>query len=325
MGRPEKNRVRTAHRIDKIMRVFVTGACGYVGYSVIQHLLTKQALEELVLYDNLQVRNPNFFLGETMQNTHKVRFVQGDLLDNYTLERALKGIDTVIHLAAKVSTPFADSDTHGFDQVNNWGTACLANAIEQSDSIKTVIYSSSISVYGNSKGEAVNEESLTAPKTAYGASKLKGEKHLSRLSDKVDVYIMRIGNVFGFNPCIRLNAVVNKLMFEAQYKGKVEIHGTGDQRRAFSSVNCVGQYFAKLCFKETDIAPGLYNCVNYNHSINEIVESLRKIYPELEILHLDQHLEMRSIAAESLHDIDFTDCFQAFDFHLMDIKNQFTF
>lgn len=57
---------------------------------------------------------------------------RGDILDGRTLEKALEGIDCVVHLAARVTTPFADSDAHSFDQVNHWGTAQLAYAIEKS-------------------------------------------------------------------------------------------------------------------------------------------------------------------------------------------------
>jgi len=306
------------------MRILITGGCGYVGYSLLQHLLYRAGIDEIILYDNLYRRNPNFFLGQKLFNPQKVKFVQGDILDNYTLEKALEGVDIVIHLAAKVSTPFSDNNAHQFDQVNNWGTAAVATAIEKSDTIKTVIYLSSISVYGSTKGETVNEDAITAPKSFYGVSKLNGEKHIQRLSNKIDTYIFRAGNVFGFNPCIRLDAVVNRLMFDAQYRGKVEIHGHGKQQRAFASVNCIGQYLAKICF-EKPLEPGLYNLVNYNFSVNSIVESLKKIYPELETVYVDQHLEMRSISAESKYNVDFKDCFNEFEFHLKDINNHFSF
>lgn len=306
------------------MKVLITGGCGYIGYSLLRHLLFSQDLEEVILYDNLFRRNPNFFLGQKLFNQDKVKFVQGDILDNYTLEKSLEGIDTVVHLAAKVSTPFSDNNSHQFDQVNNWGTASIASAVERSPNVKTLMYVSSISVYGNTKGTTVNEDAITVPKSFYGVSKLNGEKHIKRLSNKLDTYIFRTGNVFGFNPCIRLDAVINRLMFDAQYKGKIEIHGHGDQKRAFASVNCIGQYLSKICFNKP-LGPGLYNLVNYNLSVNEIVEKIKILYPELEMIFLDQHLEMRSISAETKHDIDFQDCFNEFEFHLKDIKSHFSF
>ena len=306
------------------MRVLITGGCGYIGYSLLKFLLPQISIDEIILYDNLYRRNSNFFLGEKLSHASKVSFVRGDILDNFSLEKAIAKVDVVIHLAAKASTPFADSNAHAFDQVNNWGTANVVNAVEKSLKVKKFIYVSSISVYGNTRGQTVSENSVTAPKSFYGISKLKAERHVNRLSKKIETYIFRSGNVFGYNPCIRLDAVVNRLVFDAQFKGKIEIHGNGEQMRAFTSVNCIGQYLTKVCCSDM-LSSGLYNLVNYNLSINEIAEEIQNLYPDLELMHLDQHLEMRSITVTSIYDLDFKDCFKEFGIHLLDIKNKFSF
>lgn len=306
------------------MRVLITGGCGYVGHSVLQHLLTDQSISHVSLYDNLYRKNTNFFLGDKFTQSHKIEFLKGDILDNYSLTKAMKNIDIVIHLAAKVSTPFTDNQVHEFDQVNNWGTANVVEAVEKTPSVKTLIYLSSAAVYGDSKGKTVDEGSLASPKSNYGISKLNAESHIKRLNQKIDTYILRSGNVFGYNPCIRLDAVINKLMFDAEFNGKIEIHGSGDQKRAFVSVNCIGQYIAKLC-TNAKIEPNIYNLVNYNISVNEITDEVIKLYPDIDILFLDQHLEMRSVSVKSKFDIDFKDCFNEIGFHLLDMKRNFRF
>jgi len=60
----------------------------------------------------------------------KVRFIKGDILDSRQLRKALAGIDVVYHLAAKVTTPYANADSHFFEQVNHWGTAELVQAVK---------------------------------------------------------------------------------------------------------------------------------------------------------------------------------------------------
>ena len=306
------------------MKVFVTGGCGYVGYSMLQHLLEDENVAEVILYDNLYLRNSNFFLGSKFPNTKKLSFVKGDILDNYSLERALVDADVVVHLAAMVSTPFSDRQVHSFDQVNNWGTASVISAIEKSNTVKKLIYLSSISVYGNTKGALVRESSLLSPKTVYGISKLNAEGHIKRLSQKIETFTFRSGNVFGYNPCIRLDAVINKLMFEAQYLGKIQIHGQGNQKRAFVSVKCIGKYLSKVVLGD-EIDSGTYNLVNYNISINDIAKKISVFYPDLDIIYLDRHLEMRSISVESEYDINYKDCFNEIDFHLAELKRQFRF
>lgn len=306
------------------MKVFITGGCGYVGYSLLQFLLENAAVSQIVLYDNLFRRNSSFFLGDQFPRNEIVSFVKGDILDNYTLEKAMVGADVVVHLAAKVSTPFSDGQVHDFDQVNNWGTASVISAIENSRSVKKLIYLSSISVYGNTRGALVKESSIVSPKSVYGISKLNAEGHIKRLSKKIETYTFRSGNVFGYNPCIRLDAVVNKLMFDAEYLGKIQIHGQGHQKRAFVSVNCIGHYLSKVTLGN-EIKPGTYNLVNYNISINEIAEKISVLYTDLDVIYLDRHLEMRSISVESEYNINFTDCFNEIGFHLAELKRQFRF
>ncbi|MEC7241905.1 MAG: NAD-dependent epimerase/dehydratase family protein, partial [Myxococcota bacterium] len=104
------------------MRILVTGGAGYVGTALVEALAKREEVEDVVVYDNLSRSNPNLFLSEKLPSD-KIHFVRGDILDSRRLKRELQGIDVVYHLAARVSTPFADADFHGLDQVNHWGSA----------------------------------------------------------------------------------------------------------------------------------------------------------------------------------------------------------
>ena len=130
------------------MKILITGGAGYIGYSIVKKLLEDvDQLHSITIYDNLSRRNFSFFT-EAKFHHKPVKLIHGDILDGRTLQKALEGIDCVIHLAAKVTTPFADADAHSFDQVNHWGTAQLAYSIEKSN-VPRVIYMSSISIYGD--------------------------------------------------------------------------------------------------------------------------------------------------------------------------------
>jgi len=115
------------------MRVLVTGGAGYIGTELVNALIDRSDVEQVVVYDNLSRPNYNFFLGMRLNNSSKIDFVKGELLDSRALKKVLKGIDVVYHLAAKVTTPFANSDAHVYEQVNHWGTAELVYAVEESD------------------------------------------------------------------------------------------------------------------------------------------------------------------------------------------------
>ena len=96
------------------MNVLVTGGAGYIGTGLVDRLIADQSIKKVVIYDNLSRNNYNFFLGGILDQAEKLEFVEGDILDSRKLRKHLQGMDVVIHLAARVTTPFANTDSHFF-------------------------------------------------------------------------------------------------------------------------------------------------------------------------------------------------------------------
>lgn len=282
------------------MNVLVTGGTGYVGSALIKALENATAVTSITVYDNLSRGNYNVFFDQAPLT--KVRVVQGDILDGRSLEKALKGIEVVYHLAAIVTTPFADSQVHQFEQVNHWGTAELARLIEENETVKKVVYLSSTSVYGASTQEAT-VNTTPQPTSFYGISKLQGEKQLKRLRDKgVDVSVIRSGNVFGFGTSIRFDSVINKFMFEAHHFGRIKIFGDGNQKRSFVYLHrLVGDLVDRLVSSSSN---EVVNGVDYILSINDVVDEVKSIYPSLEMIFVNQNSQMRNLIVHPTHQID---------------------
>lgn len=272
------------------MKVLITGGSGYIGNELTYILINDPEIEEIVIYDNLSRKNYNLFL-DTKYPRGKVRFVRGELLDSRSVRQVLDGVDVVFHLAAKVSTPFASEDPHSFEQTNHWGTAELVYAVEQSK-VKKFVYLNSTSVYGASD-ELIDIHTDPNPKTFYGASKLRGGKHVQRIFEKIPSFDIRCGNVYGYSPSVRFDAVINRFMFEANFSGRIQISGNGEQYRAFIHVDKVVNVLYNL-IKE-DLPSGLYNLVDKNLSINHIAEIIKEIYPQLEMIYINQHLNLRQL------------------------------
>lgn len=272
------------------MNLLITGGAGYIGTELCTRLMANPRVKSIRIYDNLSRKNYNFFLGDT-KLTSKVSFINADMLDSHTLRKEVANVDTVIHLAAKVTTPFADQNPHLFDQINNWGTAELSYAIEGSD-CRRLIYMSSASVYGASDDE-VGGDFIPAPRTFYGISKLKGERHAERLRNKKSVSIIRCGNVYGYSRSMRFDAVINKFIFDAKNLGRITINGNGDQSRAFVAVDRVVDFIESLLESEK---PALhYDLVDRNLTINDVAYALKELNPNMEMLYVDQQLSLRQI------------------------------
>ncbi len=304
------------------MNVLITGGAGYVGTELVQRLAQNPHIHRIVIYDNLSRPNYNLFLSEKFSHA-QIQFVKGELLDTRKLRQSLEGIDVVYHLAAKVTTPFAHQDAHAFEQTNQWGTAELSYLLEASP-VKMLVYLSSVSVYGASQ-EEVSVETEPNPHTYYGISKLLGERMLERFFDTdMRTYIIRCGNVYGYNKSLRFDAVINKFMFEAHFNGKITVQGNGNQRRSFIHIGQVGAALSKLIQRE-EIGSGVYNLVARVLSINEVAETVRALYPEIDTQYVQQSLDMKSAVVTPSPVL--TELFTLSDFQddLEGFKGQFAF
>lgn len=274
------------------MRVLVTGGAGYIGTELVRKLATEPAVSEIVVYDNLAREAYSLFFTR-FENPQKIRFTFGDILDTRKLKNVLQGVDIVFHLAARVSTPFAREDSHLFEQVNHWGTAELAYLIETSE-VRKVIYTSSASVYGFSD-VPLFESDMPRPATHYGVSKLNGENALARLKNK-NILILRCGNVYGHGSCLRFDAVINKMMFEAHYYNRISVTGSGEQFRSFIHIDLITDALAGLLTRE--LPSGIYNLTDKNLAVNDVSKVLMRIYPNLEALFIEQDLQLRSLLVQ---------------------------
>lgn len=282
------------------MRVLVTGGAGYVGYSLVGRLIGQPGVDEIVVLDNLSRGQYALFSGR--RSDRPVRFVEADILDGRSLAKAVEGIDAVIHLAASVHVPGRDSEAHAFDQVNNWGSAQVAAAIEAEPSVTRAVYLSSITVYGGGD-EVFTTRTEPSPSNFYGVTKLRGEAHFSRLAGGGRrIHVVRAGNVYGFNPAARFDSVVNRFLLDGRYRGRLRIEGTGEQTRSFVNVERLATALAGLVCSEH--ASDTYNFVDETCSVLDVAHAVRSIEPSVELLYVDQDMRMRGVAVEPSPEFD---------------------
>ena len=275
------------------MKVLVTGGAGYIGTELVNLLVSNDKVEQVIVYDNLSRFNYNLFLGLKLKNHQKLSFIKGELLDSRGLQKALKGVDVVYHLAAKVTTPFANADAHVYEQVNHWGTAELVYAVEESD-VKKFVYASSSGVYGSSN-EGVDESFSPDPKTPYAISKFRGEEHVRRLMNKkIETYIFRCGNAYGYSKSMRFDAVINKFVFEANFDKRITIQGDGKQSRSFIHIDLVSKALNNLLLT-SELPSGTYNLVERSMKVIDIVDVLKQLIPELEFIFINQHMKLHEL------------------------------
>lgn len=149
----------------------VTGCAGFIASSLVDRLLAQG--HRVTGIDNFSTGQRRFLEG-ALKNP-EFRLVKGDLLDPSAVTKALKGSQRVFHLAANADVRFGtEHPLKDFEQ-NTLATYHVLEAMRL-QGIKDIVFSSTGSIYGESKVIPTPEESLLPVQTSlYGASKLAAE------------------------------------------------------------------------------------------------------------------------------------------------------
>ena len=147
------------------MKIFVTGGAGFIGKNLIKKLQQKH---ELVIYENFSNSIEEDFSKLLQGNTS---LIKGDMTDYELLKKSLKGVDLVIHLAAKIDISETITHPEITHKINVEGSLNLLRSCVENN-VKNFIASSSAAVYGNPLTIPVTEQTTPNPVSPYGAEKL---------------------------------------------------------------------------------------------------------------------------------------------------------
>ncbi|MBN1346143.1 MAG: NAD-dependent epimerase/dehydratase family protein [Phycisphaerae bacterium] len=179
------------------MKAFVTGGAGLVGSVIVDRLMAEG--HSTTIYDNLSLGQKAFL--ESHLDDNRCRFLQEDLLDTETLDKAMAGHDIIFHMAANSDIMQGVRDTaHDLRQ----GTLATFNTLDamRKNDIKKIVFASSSVVYGESKQMPTEEDyGPLLPISFYGASKLACEGLTSAFCHnfQMQAWVYRFGNIVGEN------------------------------------------------------------------------------------------------------------------------------
>lgn len=267
------------------MNILVTGGAGYIGIELVYALANLNSAKKIMIYDAMLRSHFNVFGGSRRIPNGIVEFLDANLLDNSSLQKAVDSADVIFHLAAEVPNQFTSQNAHIFDQINNWGSGILVSCIEKSESPKKIIYLSSLQVFGN--GEIDLQKDRPAPNTFYGFSKLRGEGHFNRLVEENfhSVSIIRCSTVYGYSKNLRLGTGINRLVFDANFKSKVSIHGVSEYQAPHIYLN---DLIAFLIRSIGDSKNGISYTPMQNVRLDKLILALNEVFQNLDIIYLEQ-------------------------------------
>lgn len=216
--------------------VLVTGGAGFIGSHLVRALLSRGHTVRVL--DNLSTG----FRENLAAVESDIEFLHEDIRDVDACDRAMKGVDTLFHLAALASVSRSMRDPIATHEVNVNGTVRLLEAARK-HGVRRCVFSSSSSVYGETPALPKAEDAEPLPKSPYAASKLSAEQYTLAYARAglVEGVALRYFNVFG--PRQDANgpyaAVIPLVMRAALTRGRMTVFGDGLQTRDFTYVDNV--------------------------------------------------------------------------------------
>jgi nucleoside-diphosphate-sugar epimerase len=254
----------------------VTGGAGFIGSSIVRAALAKG--------DRVRVVD-NFFSGkrENLAEVAKdIELVEGDIRDEATLEKVLKGIEVVFHEAAIPSVPRSLVEPIANHEANATATLKLLFQAKKSG-VRRVVYAASSSAYGDTPTLPKLESMRAAPLSPYAVSKLAGEHYCQVFATAYDLetVCLRYFNVFGArqDPKSEYAAVIPRFVTAALAGEGVTIYGDGEQSRDFCYIDNTVEANLQASTAPADKASGrVFNVAcGAATTLNEVVKLISEI------------------------------------------------
>lgn len=214
-----------------VRRVLVTGGAGFIGSHLVEALRARG--DRVVVYDNLS-------MGRRENVPSDVPLIPADVRDAAALGAAMQDVDTVFHLAARVSVRDSLRSFAEDADVNLFGTLRVLEACAAARP-RRLVFASSMAVYADSpRPDPVSETYHAEPLSPYGVAKLAAERYVLQLAPQFDVepVVLRFFNTYGTRQTDTPYVGVISIFVRRLLAGRTPaIFGDGEQCRDFVHVS----------------------------------------------------------------------------------------
>lgn len=272
----------------------VTGCAGFIGSNLLQTLL--KADQNVIGLDNFATGH-KYNLTEVQslvspEQWANFKFIEGDIRDIDTCNKATANVDYVLHQAALGSVPRSLNDPATTNAVNISGHLNMLLAARDAK-VKSLVYAASSSTYGDHPGLPKQEDKIGKPLSPYAITKYVNELYADIFAQAYGLKSigLRYFNVFGQrqDPNGAYAAVIPKWIAAMVNNDKVTINGDGETSRDFCFIENVIQANILAATADDSGLNQVYNVAfNARTSLNTLFNYLVEILAENNITYAKQ-------------------------------------
>jgi UDP-N-acetylglucosamine 4-epimerase len=262
-------------------KILVTGGAGFIG-SNLSHVLLEKG-NEVVCLDNFATgkkENIAHFLSNA-----NYTLIEGDIRNLSDCQKAVDGVDYVLHQAALGSVPRSIKDPVTSNDVNVSGFLNMLIASRDAK-VKRFIYAASSSTYGDSQSLPKVEDKIGKPLSPYAITKYVNELYADVFSKTygLETIGLRYFNVFGRkqDPNGAYAAVIPKFVSQFMSGESPVINGDGEYSRDFTYIdNVIQANILSMATENKDAVNTVYNVAyGERNTLNDLVNYLKELLSE---------------------------------------------
>lgn len=256
-------------------KILITGADGFIGSHLVEELIRQgYDVRAFVYYNSF---NSWGWLDSLSDNIKKdLDVFSGDIRDPHGVKEAMRGCDTVLHLASLIAIPYSYHSPDTYVDTNIKGTLNILQAARELG-VSKVVHTSTSEVYGTAQYVPINEEHPLQGQSPYSASKIGADQMALSFyrSFGTPVAIIRPFNTYG--PRQSARAVIPTIITQLA-AGKEEIKlGALSPTRDFNFVKDTVSGFISIMNSPQSIGEVINIGSNYEISIGKTVEAIADV------------------------------------------------
>ena len=251
----------------------VTGGAGFIGSHLAEELIRRG--ERVRIVDSLITGKR-----QNLAHLEQAEFLEGDLADFEVAQRAVQGVDYVLHQAAIPSVPRSVQDPITSNRANIDASLNVLVAARDA-AVRRVVYAASSSAYGNTPTLPKNETMPTAPLSPYALQKLVAEQYCQMFTALygLETVSIRYFNVFGprQDPSSPYSGVISVFIRALVDGRRPTIYGDGGQTRDFTYVANVVDGVLRACQAPAASGEVINVATGGRISLNQLFEALNQL------------------------------------------------